>query len=420
MLLLSIIHRKTFICLFSVFLLAGKITAQDTMSSDDLFAMARKAAFDEKDRTSALELSRKALEISPGYTDILIFVARIYSWEKKLDSSRHYFQRALQQKPSSEDAHVGYADMEYWNDNNEKALEIVNMGLSYQPGSTLLLLRKAKMLNALKYYRAAMLIADTLLKIDKTNTEVRALADRIKDNVSVNKIGISYDFLYFDKQFDDPWHLTSLQYSRQTFLGSIIARVNHANRFKENGLQYEIDAYPRISKTFYAYLNGGYSDNTTVFSKWRAGASLYANLPASFEAELGIRYLYFTSGSLMYTAYAGKYYRNYLFGARTYIVPSNNTRKISHSYSAMARYYYGGADDFFAVNIGYGISPDDRPLSYQLIGDQLTSYRVGLEYRHAFKTFNIIGLSASVLNQEYLPKTKGNQIQAGVVYQRRF
>lgn len=412
--------RKTFVCLLSLFLLADKITAQDSTSSDGLFAMARKAAFDDKDRTRALELSKRALAISPGYTDILVFVGRIYAWEKQPDSSRIYFLRAVREKPFYEDAYMAYADMEYWNDNNDAALNIVNTGLSYHPRSTDLLLRKAKTLNAKKAYREAMIVTDTLLNMDKTNPEVRALADRIKDNVSVNKIGISYDFLYFDKQFEDPWHLTSVQYSRQTSLGSVIARINHANRFKENGFQYEVEAYPRISKTFYAYVNFGYSENTTVFSKWRAGASLYANLPKSFEAEVGVRYLYFSSSTFMYTAAIGKYISNYLFGLRTYLVPSTNTRKVSHSYSAMARYYFGGADDFIAANIGYGISPDDRPLSYQLSADQLTSYRIGFEYRHAFKTFNIIGLSASLVNQEYLPKTKGNQVQAGFMYQRRF
>lgn len=421
MLFTSITYRKTFACACLFFFLsAGKIAAQDTTSSDGLFTMARKAAFDDKDRTRAIQLSKKALSISPTYTDIIIFVARIYAWENQLDSSRIYFQRALKQKPDAEDAYVGYSDLEYWNDNNDAALHIVNKGLTYHPRSSSLLLRKAKILNATKAFRDAMLIVDTLLSIDKTNTEARALAGRIKDDISVNKIGVSYDFLYFDKQFSDPWHLASLQYSRQTALGSLTARVNYANRFNENGYQYEVEAYPHISKTFYAYLNVGYSDNTTVFPRWRAGASLYANLPASFEAELGIRYLYFTSNTFIYTAYVGKYYSSYLFGFRTYIIPAGNSGKISHSHSGFGRYYFGGADDYIAGTIGYGISPDDRPLSYQLSNNQLISYKAGLEFRKAIKTFNIIGISTSLLNQEYLPGIKGNQVQGGIVYQRRF
>jgi YaiO family outer membrane protein len=84
-----------------------------------------------------------------------------------------------------------------------------------------------------------------------------------------------------------------------------------------DGLQYELESYPRFSKTFYAYANIGYSDNVGVFPKWKAGASLYANLPKAFEAELGIRYLYFNSAAYIYTLYIGKYYKSFLFG--TYI-----------------------------------------------------------------------------------------------------
>ena len=169
---------------------------------------------------------------------------------------------------------------------------------------------------------------------------------------------------YFDKQFADPWHLVSLDYSRLTKMGSIIGRINYANRFGKNGVQYEVDAYPHISKTFYAYANVGYSDNVGVFPHWRAGFSLYANLPKSFELELGSRFLYFSGPTNILTGYLGKYYKNYLLGVKAYITPVDNS--VSQSYSALARYYFGGADDFVGLTIGTGISPDERALQQQL------------------------------------------------------
>ncbi len=46
-----------------------------------------------------------------------------------------------------------------------------------------------------------------------------------------------------------PWHLTYLEYSRKLKFGTIIARLNYANRFKKNGLQLETDGYPfRLAK----------------------------------------------------------------------------------------------------------------------------------------------------------------------------
>jgi len=118
-------------------------------------------------------------------------------------------------------------------------------------------------------------VVNRVLKINKNNSEARSLAERIKEAVAKNKIGISYDLTHFDKQFNDPWHIVSIDYGRQTKLGSFNLRVNYANRFKESGVQYEADAYPRINKTFYSYISFGYSGDVGVFPKYRVGASLY-------------------------------------------------------------------------------------------------------------------------------------------------
>jgi len=392
--------------------------AQDTSSSDGLFAAARKAAFNENSYPKAIVYCKKGLLISPRYADISIFLGRVYTWSKMLDSASVYFENAIKINPTYIDAYVGYADMEYWRDNYDKSISICNSGLMQAPGSTELLIRKAKNLYAEKKYKDAALLTDSILMIDNKNSAARALANTIKDYVSKNKIGISYDYVYFDKQFPNPWHLASIDYSRQTKYGSIIPRINYANRFATNGIQYEVDAYPKISKMFYSYVNAGYSNDIGVFPKWRGGASLYANLPKSFEAEVGIRYLYFTSSTNIYTLYLGKYYKSYLLGARTYLIPGNT---ISQSHSLFARYYFGGVNDYISATIGYGISPDESAYSYLLSSSyKLKSYKAVFEYKKAIKKLTIVGFSCSIINEEYLVNQKGNQIQAGIIYQYRF
>src|SRR5215468_5441894 len=88
-------------------------TAQDTLTADGLFQMARKAAFEENDYEKAKIYCNKVLETSPGYTDVTVFMGRIYSWNKQYDSARIYFQKALSEKADYADASVAYADMEY-------------------------------------------------------------------------------------------------------------------------------------------------------------------------------------------------------------------------------------------------------------------------------------------------------------------
>jgi len=410
--------KKYFFFLLTALLVYNRLPAQ-TISSDEYFQMARKAAFENDNYPAAISLSKRALEQSPGYTDIELFLGRVYYWSGHTDSSMLVLKTALENKPAYEDAAVAITDVEYFSEHYTSALNYAGRGLVYNPASKELLLRKAKCLAALTRYTAARAITDSLLQGDPKNEALRSLSEKIKDLSSKNKIGVSYDYTGFDKQFSDPWHILSIDYGRQTKAGSFIGRVNYANRHTKNGLQVEMDAYPRISKTFYAYTNIGYSADMPVFPKWRAGFSLYANLPKSFEADAGFRYLNFDSDTWIYTFALGKYFKNFWFNGRTYLTPAES--QISRSFSLTTRYYLKGADNYFSFSLGSGISPDDRSLVNQLNSPyKLTTKKIGGAYRFSVRKFNIFSLSAAYENVEYLPKTSGNQVDISIGYQRRF
>ncbi|MBC7887000.1 MAG: YaiO family outer membrane beta-barrel protein [Ferruginibacter sp.] len=412
------IGKKHYLVLLYNLLWLTMLSAQ-TISSDEYFQMARKAAFDNKNYTVAIQLSKQALLQSPDYVDIQIFLGRVYYWNGQPDSSLLMLKAALQNKPSYEDASIAITDIEYFSENYTSALHYAGLGLVHHPSSKELMLRKAKCLAALLRYKAALFITDSLLQTDPKNNELRVLAARIKDYRSKSKIGISYDYTGFDKQFSNPWHIVSFDYSRQTRAGSLTGRLNYANRHTKNGVQFEVDAYPRLSKTFYAYTNIGYSNDMPVFPKFRAGLSLYANLPRSFEGEAGFRYLNFDSDTWIYTLALGKYYKNFWFNGRSYLTPSNS--RISQSYTVTVRYYGKSAENYFSLAVGRGISPDDRSLAIQLNNAyKLQTKKISAGYRFTAGKLNIFSLSTSFENVEYLPKTRGNQVNISAGYQRRF
>jgi YaiO family outer membrane protein len=416
-------YSKISICILyiSALLFCSKSTlAQSPANTEDLFKSARTACFDKKDYVAAIELSKQALALSPNYADIQIFMARIYAWSDQYDSARKILAAVVQKKPAYIDAWSAAADVELWSDQYPTALDLCNKGLQYEPGNRDLLLKKAKVLKSLQRYQEAASIAKQLLKTNAGNDEARAFANRLKDELYKNKIGVTYDYTYFDKQFSDPWHIVSVDYTRQTSIGSLTGRINYANRFKQSGVQFEAEAYPHISNTFYSYVSAGYSNDVGVFPKYRGGFSLYANLPRSFEAEAGVRYLYFSNSTWIYTAYLGKYYKNWLFGARTYLTPGSSS--ISQSYSLSARYYYtGDADSYVALSAGSGISPDDRTTSSQLNSTyKLLSKKASASWKFAVNRFNLFSLNAGLINQEYKKDSKGNQLELGVGYARRF
>jgi YaiO family outer membrane protein len=393
--------------------------AQKSPSSDELFTNARHAAFEDKNYEKAKQLAFEALKKSPDYADIDIFLGRIYSWNHQYDSARIHFSKVINQKPN-EDASVAYANLEYWNDHYQNSLKICDTALSVFPNSEALLLRKAESLKALHRYKEATEVTAQILEINKNNSAALVLATSIKDEVLVNKISIRYENSSFDKQYDKAWNLGSISYGRQTKLGSVIVRINYANRFGINGLQGEVDAYPHISKTFYGYVNFGHSGDVAIFPNYRAGLSLYANLPNSFEGEVGLRYLYFNNGTTIYTASIGKYWKSFLFTARTYITPA--ITNVSQSYSLTGRYYIKGADDYIGLSLGTGISPDDNNQNIQYSNKQnkFSSGKISADFNHTFLKWNIISVSAGLINQEYQPSIKGNQFNISVELSRRF
>jgi Thioredoxin domain-containing protein len=399
-------------------LLPFQAYSQQKLSADELFTNARTEAFEKKDYPKSISLAKQALEIAPNYTDISVFLGRLYTWNKDLDSARAVFEQLDKKNVQDEDYFIAYASLEYWNDNNSKAIEIIDKGLSYHPQSESLWLLKAKSYNSAKDYTAAKNAIENVLKINPKNTEANSLAVRINDLSAKNAVSITYNYSHFDKQFANDWHIVSVGYKRVTPIGSIILRANYANKFAENGAQFELEAYPRLSDMFYLYVGGAYSNDVGIFPKYRTGVSLNANLPKSFEAEIGYRQLYFSSNIWMYTASVGKYYKNFWFNLRTYLTPDN--KNISHSYTATVRYYTKSAQDYFAFQIGTGISPEES-INNLLQNDvyKLKTFKVGGEYNFSIDK-NLFSVGTMYYNQEYEPNTKGNQIDVTVGYTRKF
>ena len=396
-----------------------QVNAQETLSSDELFNQARTTAFEQKNYPAAIGLCRQALQKSPGYTDIKVFLGRLFFWNDQPDSSHKILDEALQADPKHEDAAVAAVDIAYFSDQYQQAVDYCNKGLLFHPQSTELLTKKTKCLIELKKYKEALLITDSLSLKGQPDKEIRSLVEKIKDYRSKNKLGVSYDYTHFNKQFDKPWHLVSLDYSRQTKLGSVIGRINYGNRFSESGVQFEVDAYPHISKHLYAYVNLGYSPDLPVFARFRSGLSLYANLRKGFEADAGFRFLRFSENTWIYTASVGKYYKNWWFNLRTYLTPDNV--RVSQSYSLSGRYYLRGAEDYLSFSIGSGISPDDRSQAVLLNSNyKLLTRKASLGYRFSYKKLNLFSIGVSYANVEYLPKTKDDQLTASIGYQRRF
>lgn len=391
--------------------------AQANLSSDELFQLARKEAFDNSSYPKAVALLKRALEKSPDYADIRIFLGRIYTWTDKVDSANAQFTSVLTKNPQNEDALSASFDLNYWNNNLPKALDYATAGLKYYPQSEDFILRNAKVLNALQRPNEALAITQHFLVNNPQNIPVRTLQESIIDENLKNKIGVGYSFTYFDKRFDAPWHQPYITYGRQTKYGPINFSYNYANRFNTAGSEFEVESYPHIDTGIYMYIGGGISQSS-IFSKYRLGFTVYKNLGSGFEGEAGLRYLQFTTSTTIIVTGLGRYIGNNYIGLRSYIIPYSG--RASFSFNLLTRFFLGdGRNDYASVSLGTGVSPDDRARRFDVINN-LKSFKAGADYSRSINKRFVFTASGSIIYEEYFTNTHGNQYSVSAGILRRF
>jgi YaiO family outer membrane protein len=115
--------------------------------------------------------------------------------------------------------------------------------------------------------------------------------------------------------------------------------------------------YPKISRKLYGYLNYAFSGDA-LFPRHRYGAELFAGLPYSLEASVGMRHLSFSANSqvTIYTGSVGYYVGNYWLSLRSYITPGENHSSVSAAFTA--RRYLRNPEHYYTVRIGAGFSPE--------------------------------------------------------------
>ena len=228
--------------------------------------------------------------------------------------------------------------------------------------------------------------------------------------------GVIYDVFLHGNSNMAKAEIVTIEYSNKSKIPYAV-RINAAGRFGTTGLQIEADAYPKINKKTYAYINVGAADDI-LFPQYRAGLSLYRSLPGSFEMEGGFRLLHFQSNVWIYTASLSKYYKKYLFNISTFLTPENGY--ILRSYFFKTRYYFK-EKSYLMLTIGTGISPDDKQNANQLFtANKVRSKRADVSTRIFIKHDNIIFLNAGFMNQRTQEKESTDRVNFTIGYHKVF
>jgi YaiO family outer membrane protein len=357
---------------------------------DRSFEVARELAFNQQ-RAKAQDTLKLILTKYPNYHDIRAFLASTYSWDKNYNTARKEFNYVLENAPKRKETWIATINNELWAEQPQNALEKVNKALTYFENDEDLMYLKAKTLENNRREEDALIILDEIISKNPENQQAINYRTSLNFLISYNSIGFSSALNLYSDVFD-PAQEYAVKIGKKTKYVSLIGRININNRFNDTGIQFEADAYPKITKGVYGYLNFGYS-NTALFPDYRHGAELHFSLPKSLDASLGYRALHFgKSTTKMYTGSIGIYKGNYYVYFRPYLTP--NEAGVSKSGTINIRKYKTDEDNYFSISFGLGYSPeidDFDPILNQNIIIDLKSQTGNVSYnftsnnkKHAF------------------------------------
>jgi YaiO family outer membrane protein len=409
--ILKILFRGMVLCSFP-----WLMHAQESSYSGDPDASLKRAmslAF-EGNRVEARDTLQNILTAYPGYTDVRTLLAKTYSWDGNFDEARKHFNRITSGERQHKEVWIAAVRNEMYAENNNIALGLINKALLYLEQDEDLQQLRAEILNKME--------GDPDPKSGvKTRENVTEAVKKYKNTVALFSSTDVFDVVF------DPMFYSGIEFIHETALGKVIPRINYSNRFDIDGIQYELDLYPKFSKTFYGYLNYGYSQSE-IYPTHRFGGDLYANLPKGIEASLGARYLSFTESKVtIYTGSLGLYKGNYYVSLRPYVTPRNNST-IGVSGVLTARKYLKDANNYIGFMGGMGFMPEFRQFlaNSTLVAETLLfveSQQLMMEYQFSFKNNpSLYRANLGITRQEliFAPGNYFYAISAGLRYQVRF
>lgn len=330
------------------------VMAQD---NQDPVAQARQLAYSGKEhREQALAILKAYLDKDDD-SDARTLYGIVLSWQGRYDEARAQLAIVLAKSPTHGDALPAALNVEFWSGHPENADQLARTALAKEPDNVQWLLAEAKALREMKRDRQANQVLDRVLVLDSGNVKAQQMRRENPVNTTQPEVTVSHTYSWFSDGRSGQ-HETSLQISTPTPYGSVIARESRADRFGLKSYQSELDFYPRIRPGTYGYLNVGYSYDTNLYPRFRVGADLFQSVGHGYELSGGYRHLGFTGGGVDIATFAvSKYYHNFLFTGRGFVVPGSPGTSGTALFSA--RYFLGseGLHDYIEMRYSHGASP---------------------------------------------------------------
>ena len=311
----------------------------------------------------ARETLRRVLTENPDHFDASLLMAYTYGWDGKYDSARLITRQLVKTVPDNNELLNLMIHVEIWNKKYITALQLVNSALGVFPNDQNFLYQKARIEYLMQDYWDALRTLEQLLAINSNHAEGKELYELInKSHKYKDYVFLENHYEYAEFPFLSRKFVQTLGLSKWQKWGTIIGKVNIGSEYPiawgDQGFQYELEAYPKLSSSNYLFLNYAYSDNL-FFPNHRTGFEFFQRLPKGFEASLGFRTIYWTSMTWIYTGSVSWMNKSHYIAFRPYL-SQNSANEWNESYTLTYRYYFNPErDDYIYTLFGMGSYSDD-------------------------------------------------------------
>ena len=245
-------------------LLNFPIYSQTITDPEIEYSRIRSLAYDGKlleAETAAVEL----LDSFPAYGDAWILLARIYGWQQKYDPAIIILDSLIKNEPDNSDALEARIDLALWSGDNSLAVEMADSILASDSTNSIILEKRNR---ALAAQEANDTSGITLVQTEDSLEYVTPGKIKTNDLEHTGKTDLraGYYFDTFTKPYNRFWQVFQAGASRLFPFGRVLAGVNVGNLHADTDpvtrateLQFEAEAYPKISQSDYAWLAYAYS-----------------------------------------------------------------------------------------------------------------------------------------------------------------
>lgn len=298
-----------------------------------------------------------------------------------------------------------------------EARKLVNAFPSYGDARILL----SRILAWQKNYDEASAVIDTLLITEPDNADALSVRRDIllwsKDNTPVaTDIRAGYFIDTFNEPFSRFWQIFKAGAGHRFEWGPASAGINIGNivigdpvPVNATELQFEAEAWPRLTDKNYAYLAYAYSPGS-YFPSHRAAAELWQILNDGWALSAGLNWYYFDRSAFITGLSVEKYLGSYWVSAKTFIYFKDEGPTTSF-YLNLRRYF--NDKDYLQATLGTGTAPDE-PFDIQTDLARLSANSIRLAYNVSLSGRLVMRIGAGYSREEYAEALKRNRFEGGI------